>query len=125
MLWNRSCKFNILGLRLTSPPCGRAQVSRPPPDGTELQSRRAAGGSDEEGTAVSEKQAPSKRTGDAADASAAAAATTAGSAGSWSETAVRVLRERYLLRDASGAVVETPDELCWRVATAVAQAEAQ
>jgi ribonucleotide reductase alpha subunit len=45
--------------------------------------------------------------------------------GTWSEAAVRVLRERYLLRDADGKVVETPDELCWRVATAVASAESQ
>ncbi|HKS69074.1 MAG TPA: ribonucleotide reductase N-terminal alpha domain-containing protein, partial [Ktedonobacterales bacterium] len=45
--------------------------------------------------------------------------------GTWSESALRVLRERYLLRDAGGAVAETPDELCWRVATAVSAAEAQ
>ncbi len=43
--------------------------------------------------------------------------------GEWSETAVRVLRERYLIRDASGVIVETPDELIWRVARAVATAE--
>ncbi len=46
-------------------------------------------------------------------------------AGTWSETATRVLRERYLLRDATGAIVETPDEMCWRVASAVAAAETQ
>ena len=46
-------------------------------------------------------------------------------AGTWSETATRVLRERYLLRDATGAIVETPDEMCWRVASAVASAETQ
>ncbi len=34
-----------------------------------------------------------------------------------------MLRERYLLRDADGTVVETPDELVWRVAHAVAEAE--
>ena len=45
--------------------------------------------------------------------------------GMWSETATRVLRERYLLRDATGAIVETPDEMCWRVASAVAMAETQ
>ncbi|HEX3271580.1 MAG TPA: adenosylcobalamin-dependent ribonucleoside-diphosphate reductase [Ktedonobacterales bacterium] len=45
--------------------------------------------------------------------------------GTWSETATRVLRERYLLRDATGAIVETPDEMCWRVASAVAAAETQ
>jgi ribonucleoside-diphosphate reductase alpha chain len=36
---------------------------------------------------------------------------------------LRVLRERYLQRDAEGRVIETPDDLCWRVATAVAAAE--
>ena len=46
-------------------------------------------------------------------------------AGAWSEAAVRVLRERYLLRDAAGTVIETPDELVWRVARAVAEAEKQ
>ncbi|HEY8325712.1 MAG TPA: adenosylcobalamin-dependent ribonucleoside-diphosphate reductase [Ktedonobacterales bacterium] len=46
-------------------------------------------------------------------------------AGAWSEAAVRVLRERYLLRDANGAVKETPDELVWRVSRAVAGAEKQ
>ncbi len=45
--------------------------------------------------------------------------------GTWSETATRVLRERYLLRDATGEIVETPDEMCWRVASAVAMAETQ
>jgi ribonucleoside-diphosphate reductase alpha chain len=43
--------------------------------------------------------------------------------GSWSEPAERVLRERYLLRNAEGKVVETPDDLLWRVASAVASAE--
>ncbi len=38
---------------------------------------------------------------------------------------MRVLRERYLLRDADGRVIETPDEMCWRVARAVAAAEKQ
>jgi len=46
-------------------------------------------------------------------------------AGGWSEAAVRVLRERYLLRDADGKIIETPDEMCWRVARAVAAAEKQ
>jgi ribonucleoside-diphosphate reductase alpha chain len=56
---------------------------------------------------------------------AGAAASARRTLGAWSEAAQRVLRERYLLRDASGAVVETPDDLCWRVATAVASAEDQ
>jgi ribonucleoside-diphosphate reductase alpha chain len=42
--------------------------------------------------------------------------------GRWSEPALRVLRERYLVhRD--GQVVETPEEMCWRVAAAIARAE--
>jgi ribonucleoside-diphosphate reductase alpha chain len=43
--------------------------------------------------------------------------------GQWSEPATRVLRERYLMKDATGQPTETPDELCWRVARAVAAAE--
>jgi ribonucleoside-diphosphate reductase alpha chain len=43
--------------------------------------------------------------------------------GAWSEAATRVLRERYLLKDADGVVVETPDDLVWRVSRAVAEAE--
>jgi ribonucleoside-diphosphate reductase alpha chain len=42
--------------------------------------------------------------------------------GRWSESALRVLRERYLaLRD--GQAAETPEEMCWRVALAIARAE--
>lgn len=43
--------------------------------------------------------------------------------GDWSEQAVRVLRERYLNKDMEGEVMETPDEMVWRVAFAVASAE--
>ena len=52
--------------------------------------------------------------------------------GQWSESALRVLRERYLDRSGRGApgegpldreVVETPEEMCWRVARAIACAE--
>ncbi len=43
--------------------------------------------------------------------------------GHWSEAALRVLRERYLLRNEAGEVVETPEDMCWRVAVAIAQAE--
>jgi ribonucleoside-diphosphate reductase alpha chain len=67
-----------------------------------------------------------KKSGGAADAGAQSHKIPAPSgrkAGTWSETATRVLRERYLLRDATGAIVETPDEMCWRVASAVAAAE--
>jgi ribonucleoside-diphosphate reductase alpha chain len=57
--------------------------------------------------------------------------------GQWSESAMRVLRERYLdrsrkfpLDDSTGSgqagewVGETPEEMCWRVASAIATAEA-
>jgi len=44
--------------------------------------------------------------------------------GRWSEPALRVLRERYLRRE-DGRVVETPEEMCWRVAGAIASAEAR
>ncbi len=37
----------------------------------------------------------------------------------------RVLEERYLRRDPEGQVIETPEELFWRVAKAVAAAEAR
>ncbi len=46
-------------------------------------------------------------------------------AGEWSEAAKRVLRERYLLKDAQGVVIETADDMAWRVAEAVASAEKQ
>jgi len=42
--------------------------------------------------------------------------------GDWSESALRVLRERYLMKR-NGQIVETPEEMCWRVATAVAASE--
>jgi len=42
--------------------------------------------------------------------------------GRWSEPALRVLRERYLIRG-DGEVAETPEEMCWRVALAIARAE--
>ena len=42
--------------------------------------------------------------------------------GAWSETALRVLRERYLAKDSKG-VHEAPEDMCWRVAYAIAQAE--
>ncbi|HXH83618.1 MAG TPA: ribonucleotide reductase N-terminal alpha domain-containing protein, partial [Candidatus Tectomicrobia bacterium] len=45
--------------------------------------------------------------------------------GKWTEPALRVLRERYLLRDDRGAVVETPEEMCWRVARSIAAGEAR
>jgi len=45
--------------------------------------------------------------------------------GTWTEPALRVLRERYLLRDERGEVVETPEEMCWRVAQSIAAGEAR
>lgn len=42
--------------------------------------------------------------------------------GQWSESALRVLRERYLTRGGD-LILETPEEMCWRVATAIARAE--
>jgi ribonucleoside-diphosphate reductase alpha chain len=42
--------------------------------------------------------------------------------GTWSEAALRVLRERYLTRR-NGEVVETPEEMCWRVARSIAAGE--
>lgn len=42
---------------------------------------------------------------------------------SLSDNAMRVLEERYFLRDEDGKVIETPDELFWRVARSVAAAE--
>jgi ribonucleoside-diphosphate reductase alpha chain len=45
--------------------------------------------------------------------------------GHWTEPALRVLHERYLLRSKEGRVVETPEEMCWRVATSIAAAESR
>jgi len=44
--------------------------------------------------------------------------------GQWSESAMRVLRERYLKKNGSDEY-ETPEEMCWRVARTIVQAEAQ
>jgi ribonucleoside-diphosphate reductase alpha chain len=43
--------------------------------------------------------------------------------GKWTEPALRVLRERYLLRNEQGEVIETPEEMCWRVAQSIAAGE--
>jgi ribonucleoside-diphosphate reductase alpha chain len=42
---------------------------------------------------------------------------------SWTEQALRVLKERYFLKDAEGKPVETVEEMCWRVAWELASAE--
>lgn len=44
--------------------------------------------------------------------------------GAWTKQAVKVLSERYLKKDENGEVIETPDEMCWRVAWDIASAEA-
>lgn len=41
----------------------------------------------------------------------------------WSSQALRVLNERYFLKDKEGQVIETVAELCWRVAWETARAE--
>ncbi len=42
--------------------------------------------------------------------------------GNWSESALRVMQERYLARQ-GGKVLETPEGMCWRVAAELASAE--
>ncbi len=44
--------------------------------------------------------------------------------GNWSKQAVKVLGERYLAKDAKGKLVETPEDMCWRVSWEAAAAEA-
>ena len=43
--------------------------------------------------------------------------------GDWTEQSVRALKERYLRKDEEGRVIETPDEMCWRVAWDIASSE--
>jgi ribonucleoside-diphosphate reductase alpha chain len=42
--------------------------------------------------------------------------------GKWTEPALRILRERYLSRRGD-ELLETPEEMCWRVALSIARAE--
>ncbi|MFZ3301661.1 MAG: vitamin B12-dependent ribonucleotide reductase [Microgenomates group bacterium] len=45
--------------------------------------------------------------------------------GDWTEQALKVLKERYLVKDADLNPIETPDEVMWRVAWEVASSEAR
>ena len=42
---------------------------------------------------------------------------------SWSSQAIRVLNERYFLKDEDGKVIESVEEMCWRVAWELAAPE--
>lgn len=42
---------------------------------------------------------------------------------SFSENATKVLERRYLLKDEKGNLIETPEDMLWRVASAIAKAE--
>lgn len=44
--------------------------------------------------------------------------------GSWTEQSLKVIKERYLVKDNKGTVIETPQEMCWRVSWEIASAEA-
>ena len=44
--------------------------------------------------------------------------------GNWTEQALRVLGERYLMKDGGGELIENPEDMIWRVAWEVASAEA-
>lgn len=45
------------------------------------------------------------------------------SVGVWSDQAKKVLQERYLVKDDGGEPLETPEDMCWRVAWDIATAE--
>jgi ribonucleoside-diphosphate reductase alpha chain len=45
--------------------------------------------------------------------------------GKWSDQALKVLTERYLDKNYTGKIIETPDELVWRVAFTIANAESR
>jgi ribonucleoside-diphosphate reductase alpha chain len=43
----------------------------------------------------------------------------------WSPQAIRVLEERYFLRDSNGRPIESVSEMCWRVAWEISRADAK
>ncbi len=43
--------------------------------------------------------------------------------GSWSEAGLRILKERYQRKDPQGNLIETPEDMLWRVSKAIAEAE--
>ena len=45
--------------------------------------------------------------------------------GEWTEQSLRVLNERYLMKDENLNPIETPEGMCWRVAWEVSSAEAR
>lgn len=45
--------------------------------------------------------------------------------GAWTEQALKVLKERYLMKNEEGVTIETPEDMVWRVAWEVASAEAR
>ncbi len=45
--------------------------------------------------------------------------------GEWSDQALRVLEERYLRKNKNGKIIETPEDVCWRVSWEIASAEAR
>ena len=44
--------------------------------------------------------------------------------GDWTEQALRVLGERYLMKDEGGKLIENPEDMVWRISWEVASAEA-
>lgn len=44
-------------------------------------------------------------------------------AGDWTEQSLKVLAERYLFKNEDGEIIETPAQMCWRVAWEIASAE--
>jgi len=46
------------------------------------------------------------------------------SKGNWTEQALKVLEERYLQKNEKGEIIETPEDMCWRVSWEIASAEA-